>query len=106
MIQREAQDAGAPFHFGLLPYPEQPISITPAYGGGLAPRKEFYESYDDQDIRKRNEEFSILLNPNMVIRRQRLLWMFLIYANIGMRMPNLQERAGRIFRFTVMRTFY
>ena len=29
MIQREAQDAGAPFHFGLLPYPEQPISITP-----------------------------------------------------------------------------
>ena len=50
--------------------------------------------------------FSILLNPNMVIRRQRLLWMFLIYANIGMRMPNLQERAGRIFRFTVMRTFY
>ena len=43
MIQREAQDAGAPFHFGLLPYPEQPISITPAYGGGLAPRKEFYE---------------------------------------------------------------
>ena len=63
MIQREAQDAGAPFHFGLLPYPEQPISITPA-------------------------------------------WMFLIYANIGMRMRNLQERAGRISRFTVMRMFY
>lgn len=35
MIQREAQDAGAPFHFGLLPYPEQSISITPAYGGGF-----------------------------------------------------------------------
>ena len=63
MIQREAQDAGAPFHFGLLPYPEQPISITPAYGGGLAPRKEFYESYDDQDIRKRNEEFFYTSKP-------------------------------------------
>ena len=50
--------------------------------------------------------FSILLNPNMVIRRQQLLWMFLIYANIGMRMRNLQERAGRISRFTVMRMFY
>ena len=63
MIQREAQDAGAPFHFGLLPYPEQPISITPAYGGGLAPCKEFYESYDDQDIRKRNEEFFYTSKP-------------------------------------------
>ena len=68
MIQREAQDAGAPFHFGLLPYPEQPISITPAYGGGLAPRKEFYESYDDQDIRKRNEEFFYTSKPKYVIR--------------------------------------
>lgn len=46
-----------------MPYPEQPISITPAYGGGLAPRKEFYESYDDQDIRKRNEEFFYTSKP-------------------------------------------
>lgn len=57
MIQREAQDAGAPFHFGLLPYPEQAISINPAYGGGLAPRKEFYDSFDNQDMRKKNEGF-------------------------------------------------
>ena len=46
-----------------MPYPEQPISITPAYGGGLAPRKEFYESYDDQDIRKRNEVFFYTSKP-------------------------------------------
>lgn len=63
MIQREAQDAGSPFHFGLLPYPEQPISISPAYGGGLAPRKEFYDSFDDEDRRKQNEMFFYTSKP-------------------------------------------
>ena len=29
----------------------------------MAPRKEFYESYDDQDIRKRNEEFFYTSKP-------------------------------------------
>lgn len=65
MIQRESQDDNmdAPFHFGLLPYPEQPISTRPAYGGGLAPRKEFYDSYSDGDLRKRNEAFFYTSKP-------------------------------------------
>src|SRR3546814_8753617 len=35
MIQREAQNAGSPFHFGLMPYPEAPISVNPSFGGGM-----------------------------------------------------------------------
>ena len=113
MIQREAQDAGAPFHFGLLPYLLLlPISVTVdcpllrLMGVVWLLVKSFMKVMMTKIFVNGMRSFSILLNPNMVIRRQRLLWMFLIYANIGMRMPNLQERAGRIFRFTVMRTFY
>lgn len=52
MIQRESQNASNPFHFALMPYPEAPISINPNYGGGMAPRKVFYDSYDNADLRK------------------------------------------------------
>src|SRR5699024_9300848 len=52
MIQRERQNAGNPFHFSLLPYPEAPVSVNSGYGGGLAPRQEFYNSYANEDLRK------------------------------------------------------
>src|SRR3546814_1232073 len=57
MIQREAQNAGSPFHFGLMPYPEAPISVNPSFGGGMAPLKVFYDSYDDNDQRKAERAF-------------------------------------------------
>ena len=104
MIQREAQDAGAPFHFGLFRNNRFPLLRLMGVVWLLV--KSFMKVMMTKIFVNGMRSFSILLNPNMVIRRQRLLWMFLIYANIGMRMPNLQERAGRIFRFTVMRTFY
>src|SRR3546814_18936562 len=58
MIQREAQNAGSPFHFGLMPYPEAPISVNPSFGGGMAPLKVFYDSYDDNDQRKAEDRKS------------------------------------------------
>jgi hypothetical protein len=57
MIQREAQNASAPFHFGLMPYPQATISINPTYGGGMAPLKVFYDSFEDNDRRKEQQAF-------------------------------------------------
>lgn len=57
MVQREALNAGSPFHFGLMPYPEAPISISPSWGGGMAPLKVFYDSFDDKDVRKQEQQF-------------------------------------------------
>ncbi len=72
MIQREAQNAGSPFHFGLMPYPEAPISVNPSWGGGLAPRKIFYDSYAENDRRKAQgaffyTEWSRYGNPTSVV---------------------------------------
>ncbi len=63
MIQREAQNAGSPFHFGLMPYPEAPISVNPSFGGGMAPLKVFYDSYDDADQRKAEQAFFYTKRP-------------------------------------------
>jgi len=63
MIQREAQNAGSPFHFGLMPYPEAPISVNPSFGGGMAPLKVFYDSYDDDDQRKAEQAFFYTKRP-------------------------------------------
>ncbi|GHT27899.1 hypothetical protein AGMMS49574_01170 [Bacteroidia bacterium] len=73
MIQREAQNASAPFHFGLLPYPEAAISINPTYGGGMAPLKVFYDSFEDNDRRKEQgaffyTEWTKFGDPNTLIK--------------------------------------
>lgn len=57
MLQREAVNAGSLQHFSLLPYPDQPISIQPEYGGAMAPRMEFYQSYDSGDLRVAEQNF-------------------------------------------------
>ncbi|MGQ8335124.1 RagB/SusD family nutrient uptake outer membrane protein [Sunxiuqinia sp. A32] len=54
MIQRTSTNSPNPFHFGMMPYPEAPISINPNYGGGIAPLSVFYESYDNGDLRTEN----------------------------------------------------
>ncbi len=52
-IQREADKAGSPVHNDCLPYPEVAgISANSAYGGALAPTREFYNSYDEKDLRR------------------------------------------------------
>ena len=102
MIQREAQDAI--LAFCLIRNNRFPLLRLMGVVWLLV--KSFMKVMMTKIFVNGMRSFSILLNPNMVIRRQRLLWMFLIYANIGMRMRNLQERAGRISRFTVMRMFY
>src|SRR3546814_4980933 len=40
-----------------MPYPEAPISVNPSFGGGMAPLKVFYDSYDDNDQRKAERAF-------------------------------------------------
>ena len=106
MIQREAQDAGLLSILAFCLIRNNRFPLLRLMGVVWLLVKSFMKVMMTKIFVNGMRSFSILLNPNMVIRRQRLLWMFLIYANIGMRMPNLQERAGRIFRFTVMRTFY
>lgn len=53
-IQREQDKAGSPVHNDMLPYPEPSVEISKnsAYGGALAPTVEFYNSYDEGDLRK------------------------------------------------------
>jgi hypothetical protein len=53
-IQRNATYAVSPLHNDMLPYPEpaKAISANPSYGGGMAPTLEFYNSYDNADLRK------------------------------------------------------
>ncbi len=57
MLQREGEYAPGIMHFYLMPYPEQPISIQPAYGGALASAREFYDSYSNSDQRKQEGAF-------------------------------------------------
>lgn len=52
-IEREADNAGAPMHTALLPYPEvSNISQNSAYGGAIASTEEFYDSFTAGDLRK------------------------------------------------------
>lgn len=57
MLQREAEYAPGIMHFSLMPYPEQPVSIQPAYGGAMASAKEFYDSFGSSDQRRQEGAF-------------------------------------------------
>lgn len=57
MLQRDPVNAPNDLHFSLLPYPAQPISIAPDFGGAMQPRQEFYDAYGASDIRKQNRQF-------------------------------------------------
>lgn len=63
MLQRERLNNSNPFHYSLMPYPDFPISNRPAYGGGLIPRQEFYNSFDDNDRRKVDQAFFYMRLP-------------------------------------------
>lgn len=55
MLQRDAGTMSNILHFFLMPFPDQPITINPAYGGGLAPRTEFYNAFEATDERKKEQ---------------------------------------------------
>lgn len=57
MLQRDLANAGNMLHFALMPFPDLPITIQPAYGGALAPRLEFYQSFNAADHRKGEQVF-------------------------------------------------
>ena len=61
-IQREANNAGYLRHFYMLPYPEinkedDYISVNEECGGAILPTIEFYNSYDNADLRKAEQGF-------------------------------------------------
>lgn len=56
-LQRDPVNAGSFMHFFLMPFPDQPISIQPTYGGALAPRPEFYDAFAADDRRKQEQAF-------------------------------------------------
>lgn len=64
MLQRHPTEAASIIHFGYLPYPDQPISIQPAYGGAMAPEQSFYDSYPAADKRKAEQAFFYTRYPN------------------------------------------
>lgn len=57
MLQRHPTVAVSNIHQSYLPYPDQPISIQPAYGGAMAPVQAFYDSYADNDGRIQEQAF-------------------------------------------------
>lgn len=57
MMQRHPTVAVSNIHGAYLPYPVEPISIQPAYGGAMAPTQAFYDSYADDDGRKQEQAF-------------------------------------------------
>lgn len=57
MLQRHPTVAVSNIHGAYLPYPGQPVSIQPAYGGAMAPAQAFYDSYADDDGRKQEQAF-------------------------------------------------
>lgn len=57
MLQRHPTVAPGNIHGGYLPYPDQPVSIQPAYGGAMAPAQAFYGSYAANDGRKQEQAF-------------------------------------------------
>ncbi|WP_127132825.1 RagB/SusD family nutrient uptake outer membrane protein [Pseudoflavitalea rhizosphaerae] len=72
MLQRDLATAGNLMHFALMPFPDLPITIQPAYGGALAPRQEFYQSFDAADQRKGEQvffftEYPEFNNPSNII---------------------------------------
>ncbi|MDF2192312.1 RagB/SusD family nutrient uptake outer membrane protein [Paraflavitalea sp. CAU 1676] len=63
MLQRERLTAGNILHFYLMPFPDLPITIQPAYGGGLAPRVEFYNAFAAVDKRRQEGVFFYTSHP-------------------------------------------
>lgn len=57
MLQRHPTVAVSNIHGAYQPYPDQPISIQPAYGGAMAPAQAFYDSYAGNDGRKQEQAF-------------------------------------------------
>lgn len=57
MLQRHPTVAVSNIHGGYLPYPDQPVSIQPAYGGAMAPSQVFYDSFENTDRRKQEQAF-------------------------------------------------
>ena len=57
MIQRHPTVAVSNIHGAYLPYPVEPVSIQPAYGGAMAPTQAFYDSYANDDGRKQEQAF-------------------------------------------------
>lgn len=57
MLQRHPTVAVNNMHGAYLPYPDEPISIQPAYGGAMAPVKAFYDAYANDDGRKQEQVF-------------------------------------------------
>jgi len=57
MIQHNATNLPDIMHFALMPYPEVPVSVLDNQGGALAPRPEFYQSYDNADVRRQEKQF-------------------------------------------------
>ncbi|MEI3798306.1 MULTISPECIES: RagB/SusD family nutrient uptake outer membrane protein [unclassified Chitinophaga] len=57
MLQRHPTVAVSNIHWAYLPYPGQPVSIQPAYGGAMAPAPAFYNSYAADDGRKQEKAF-------------------------------------------------
>lgn len=62
-LQRDMVISGNMLHFVVMPFPDLPISIQPAYGGALAPRIEFYNSYAAGDRRKDEQVFFFTKYP-------------------------------------------
>lgn len=58
-IQRDVDYAGSPVHNDMLPYPEpsKAISANSAFGGALAPTREFYNSYAEGDVRTAEQNY-------------------------------------------------
>ncbi|WEK34098.1 MAG: RagB/SusD family nutrient uptake outer membrane protein [Candidatus Pseudobacter hemicellulosilyticus] len=63
MLQRDAITAGNILHFFLMPFPDLPITIQPAYGGALAPHPDFYNAYAPDDQRRQEQVFFISRYP-------------------------------------------
>ncbi|SEW53764.1 RagB/SusD family nutrient uptake outer membrane protein [Chitinophaga arvensicola] len=57
MLQRHPTVAVSNIHWAYLPYPVQPVSIQPAYGGAMMPVQAFYDSYAADDGRKQEQAF-------------------------------------------------
>lgn len=62
-LQRDMVISGNMLHFVMMPFPDLPVTIQPAYGGALAPRIEFYNAYAANDKRKEEQVFFFTKYP-------------------------------------------
>lgn len=57
MLQRHPTMAQSQVHGAFMPYPSQPVSIQPSYGGAMAPTAAFYNAYAADDRRRQEQAF-------------------------------------------------